>query len=206
MDILVLLAFIIYFVLILSIGFYFYKRSHNMEDYILGSRRMNPYVTALSAQASDMSSWLLLGLPGGVMLYGLGEAWIGIGLAIGSYLAWLFVAKKLRKHSVVSGNALTMSEFFSNRYKDEKGYLRKIAAVFILFLFTIYVASGFKGCGTILGTIFPGVSTTVLMIIGAVIIIAYTFMGGFKASEVGISAALVFGYLASLVFQPKMKK
>ncbi len=181
LDITVLVAFILYFILVLLIGFFFYKRSHSMEDYILGGRQMNPYVTALSAQASDMSSWLLMGLPGAVMLMGLGEAWIGIGLAIGSYLSWLFVAKKLRKHSVVSGNALTMPEFFSNRFRDEKGYLRLIASIIILFFFIIYVASGFKGCGTILTTVFPELSITIAMLIGAVIIIAYTFMGGYKA-------------------------
>lgn len=181
LDITVLVAFILYFILVLLIGFFFYKRSHSMEDYILGGRQMNPYVTALSAQASDMSSWLLMGLPGAVMLAGLGQAWIGIGLAIGSYLSWLFVAKKLRKHSVVSGNALTMPEFFSNRFRDEKGYLRLIASIIILFFFIIYVASGFKGCGTILTTVFPELSITIAMLIGAVIIIAYTFMGGYKA-------------------------
>ncbi|MBQ7979052.1 MAG: sodium/proline symporter PutP [Candidatus Methanomethylophilaceae archaeon] len=177
----VLVAFILYFVLVLGIGYYFYNNSHNLEDYFLGGRSMNPYVTAMSAQASDMSSWLLMGLPGAVLLLGLGEAWIGIGLAIGSYLSWLFVAKKLRIHSEVSGNALTMPEFFSNRFKDEKGYLRIISAVIILFFFVIYVASGFKGAGVIFTTIFPEIGLEIAMAIGAVIIIAYTFMGGFKA-------------------------
>ena len=181
LDAMVLVAFILYFAIVLLIGFYFYGRSNNLGDYILGGRSMNPYVTALSAQASDMSSWLLMGLPGAVMLLGLGEAWIGIGLAIGSYLSWLFVAKKLRKHSVVAGNALTVPEFFSNRYKDNKGYLRLICSIAILFFFVIYVASGFKGCGTILTTIFPELSVTIAMAIGALIVIVYTFMGGYKA-------------------------
>ncbi|MBO4763115.1 MAG: sodium/proline symporter PutP [Candidatus Methanomethylophilaceae archaeon] len=181
MNIEVLMAFIIYFALVLGVGFYFYKRSSNMEDYILGGRSMNPYVTALSAQASDMSSWLLMGLPGAVLLMGLGEAWIGIGLAAGSYLSWLFVAKRLRKHSVVAGNSLTVPEFFSNRYKDKKGYLRFICGLIILFFFVIYVASGFKGCGVTLQTIFPELSVELAMCIGGVIIIAYTFLGGYKA-------------------------
>ncbi len=181
MDLLVLVAFIVYFIFVLGIGYYFYNKSHNMEDYILGGRSMNPYVTAMSAQASDMSSWLLMGLPGAVLLLGLGEAWIGIGLAIGSYLSWLFVAKKLRIHSEVSGNALTMPEFFSNRFNDKKGLLRLVAAVIILFFFVIYVASGFKGCGVIFQTIFPEIGLEVAMIIGAIIVIAYTFMGGYKA-------------------------
>lgn len=181
MDYLILLAFIVYFAAVLFIGFMFYKKSHSMEDYILGGRQMNPYVTALSAQASDMSSWLLMGLPGAVMLLGLGEAWIGIGLAAGSYISWLIVAKKLRKHSVVSGNALTMPEFFSNRFKDEKGYLRLIASVVILFFFVIYVASGFKGCGIVMQTVFPELSLALAMGVGAIIIIVYTFLGGYKA-------------------------
>jgi sodium/proline symporter len=177
----VLAAFIAYFILVLGIGFYFYKRSHNMADYILGGRSLNPYVTAMSAQASDMSSWLLMGLPGAVLLLGLGEAWIGIGLAIGSYLSWLFVAKKLRIHSEVAGNALTVPEFFSNRFKDNKGVLRMVAAVIILFFFVIYVASGFKGAGTIFITIFPEIGLEIAMIIGAIIVISYTFLGGYKA-------------------------
>ena len=181
MDYMILLAFIIYFAIVLGVGFYFYKRSEGMEDYFLGGRSMNPYVTAISAQASDMSSWLLMGLPGAVLVAGLGEAWIGIGLAAGSYLSWLFVAKKLRKHSVVAGNSLTVPEFFSNRYKDKTGYLAMICAVIILFFFVIYVASGFKGCGTILQTIFPEIDFTLAMAIGAAIIIVYTFMGGYKA-------------------------
>ena len=181
MDLMVLVAFIVYFIFVLGIGYYFYNKSHNMEDYFLGGRSMNPYVAAMSAQASDMSSWLLMGLPGAVLLLGLGEAWIGIGLAIGSYLSWLFVAKKLRVHSEVSGNALTMPEFFSNRFKDEKGILRMVAAVIILFFFVVYVASGFKGCGVVFQAVFPEVGLEIAMIIGAIIIIAYTFMGGFKA-------------------------
>ena len=181
MDYLILLAFIVYFAVVLAIGFLFYKKSHSMEEYILGGRQMNPYVTALSAQASDMSSWLLMGLPGAVMLMGLGEAWIGIGLAAGSYISWLIVAKKLRKHSVVSGNALTMPEFFSNRFRDEKGYLRLIASIVILFFFVIYVASGFKGCGIVMQTVFPELPLTIAMAVGAIIIIVYTFLGGYKA-------------------------
>jgi len=181
LDFMVLLAFIIYFLIVLGIGYYFYKRTHDMGDYILGGRSMNPYVTAMSAQASDMSSWLLMGLPGAVLLLGLGEAWIGIGLAIGSYLSWLLVAKKLRIHSEVAGNALTVPEFFSNRFKDDRGILRVVAAIIILFFFVIYVASGFKGCGVIFQTIFPEIPLVAAMAIGAIVVIAYTFLGGYKA-------------------------
>lgn len=181
MDYAVLAAFILYFAVVLYIGYYFYNRSHSMEDYILGGRSMNPYVTALSAQASDMSSWLLMGLPGSIMLMGLGEVWIGIGLAVGSYMSWLFAAKKIRKHSVVAGNALTLPQFYANRFKDKSGIISLICSVIILFFFIIYVASGFKGCGTILVTIFPGLDLAIAMLVGAIIIIAYTLMGGYKA-------------------------
>lgn len=183
MDFMVLIAFIIYFVVVLGIGYYFYNKSHNIEDYILGGRNINPYVTAMSAQASDMSGWLLMGLPGAVLLMGMGEAWIGIGLAIGSYLSWLFVAKKLRKHSVIANNSLTIPEFFSNRYGDKKGYLRLICTIIILFFFVIYVASGFSAGGKILMAVFglPESYSIIAMGIGAIIIIIYTFMGGYKA-------------------------
>ncbi|MFT0899479.1 sodium/proline symporter PutP [Candidatus Methanoprimaticola sp. MG2] len=180
MDYQILLAFILYFALVLGIGLYFYKRSHSMEDYFLGGRKMGPYVTAMSAQASDMSGWLLLGLPGSILVAGMGQVWIGIGLAIGSYISWLVVAKRLRKHSVVAGNSLTMPEFFSNRYKDTKGYLRLISSVVILVFFVLYVASGFKSCGEVLNYAF-GVDITLAMIIGAAIILIYTFLGGYKA-------------------------
>lgn len=180
MDYQILLAFILYFALVLGIGLYFYKRSNSMEDYFLGGRKMGPYVTAMSAQASDMSGWLLLGLPGSILVAGMGQVWIGIGLAIGSYVSWLIVAKRLRKHSVVAGNALTMPEFFSNRYKDTKGYLRLISSVVILVFFVLYVASGFKSCGEVLNYAF-GMDLTLAMIIGAAIILIYTFLGGYKA-------------------------
>lgn len=155
MDYVVLAAFIAYFATVLLIGYYFYNKSSNLSDYVLGGRTLNPYVGALSAQASDMSGWLLLGLPGAIYVAGLGEAWIGIGLAIGSYLAWLFVAKRLRKYSQASGDSITISEFFSNRFRDEKGYLRTLSAAVILFFFTIYVASGFVAGGNVFVAVSP---------------------------------------------------
>lgn len=181
MEFLVLLAIIIYFVIVLGIGFYFYNKSHNMSDYVLGGREMNPYVTAMSAQASDMSGWLLMGLPGAIMLCGIGEIWIGIGLAIGSYLAWLFIAKRLRKYSEKCNNSLTVSTFFSNRFRDTSGMIKVFSAIIILFFFTIYVASGFVSGGKIFHLILDDVSVTAAMIITALIIVAYTFTGGFKA-------------------------
>ena len=180
-DIGIIIAFALYFVLVLGIGYYFYHRTHSMEDYVLGGRELNPYVSAMSAQASDMSGWLLLGLPGAIFVAGLGEIWIGIGLAIGSYLAWLFVAKRLRVYSEKCGNALTVPEFFSNRFRDEKGYLRLVSSIVILVFFTFYVTSGFVSGGNVFISIFGDIDYKVAVLITASIIVVYTFMGGFKA-------------------------
>lgn len=180
-NVFVLIAFLGYFALVLIIGFYFSKKSKTLSDYIIGDRSLNPWVAAISAQASDMSGWLLMGLPGAIYLSGLSEAWIGIGLAIGSYLAWLIAAKRLRNYSYVSGNAITLPEFFSNRFKDNKGILKLISAIVILVFFTFYVASGFVSCGNVFRVIFPGVSYYTAVLIGAVVIVVYTFLGGFKA-------------------------
>ncbi len=174
-------AFIGYFVFVLLIGFYFYKKSSNLEDYMLAGRDLNPAVAALSAQASDMSGWLLMGLPGALYLSGMSEVWIGVGLAVGSYCSWLVVAKRLRQYSYLSGNAITVPQFFENRFRDEKGVLRFISSAVILVFFTFYVVSGFVAGGTVFTTVFPGMDYTVGMIVCAVVIIVYTFMGGFKA-------------------------
>ena len=176
-------AFVIYFIALILIGIHFWKVKDrdSMEDYILGGRSFGPYVSAMSAQASDMSGWLLMGLPGSIVLMGLGQAWIGIGLLIGSYTSWLFVAKRLRKHSVVSKNSLTMPEFFSNRFADHKGYLRIICAVVILFFFTIYVGSGFKSCGIVMEMLLEDSGMQLGILVGGLVIILYTFLGGYKA-------------------------
>ena len=179
----ILAVVIAYFVIVIAVGYYFYHKSTTLSDYILGGRSLNPYVTALSAQASDMSSWLLMGLPGAVYALGLGEAWIGIGLAIGSYGAWLIIAKRLRVYTEVSQNSLTLSSFFTNRYKDEKGLLRDVSAIIILVFFVVYVASGFVGAGKVF-TIILGLSENdknIAIIVAAAVIVAYTFLGGFKA-------------------------
>ena len=183
MDAMTILAFVIYFIALIIIGVHFWKVKDrdSMEDYILGGRSFGPYVSAMSAQASDMSGWLLMGLPGSIVLAGLGQAWIGIGLLIGSYTSWLFVAKRLRKHSVVSKNSLTMPEFFSNRFADHKGYLRIVCAVVILFFFTIYVGSGFQSCGIVLDMLLDNGGFEIGIIVGGAVIILYTFLGGYKA-------------------------
>lgn len=174
-------AFIGYFIFVLLIGFYFYKKSSNMADYVLGGRGLNPAVAALSAQASDMSGWLLMGLPGALYLSGMSEVWIGIGLAVGSYCSWLVVAKRLRQYSYKAGDAITVPQFFENRFRDEKGALRFVSSAAILVFFTLYVASGFVAGGKLFTTVFPGMDYLLAMLICAVVIILYTFMGGFKA-------------------------
>ncbi|AGI48337.1 Na+/proline symporter [Thermoplasmatales archaeon BRNA1] len=180
MDYIVLIGFIAYFVIVLLVGFYFYNRSHGLHDYILGGRKLNPYVAALSAQASDMSGWLLLGLPGSIYLFGIGQAWIGIGLAIGSYFAWLLIAKRLRNYTKKAKDSLTLSQFFSNRFRDQKNYLKTMSAIAIIVFFIPYVASGFVSAGNILMS-FVDLDYVPCMLIGVVVIIAYTVLGGFKA-------------------------
>ncbi len=138
-------------------------------------------MAALSAQASDMSGWLLMGLPGAIYLCGIGEMWVGIGLAIGSYFAWLVIAKRLRQYSEKANNSITMSEYFSNRFRDTKGILSIVSGLIILFFFTIYVASGFNAAGKVFEIIFPQVEYIYAMLIGVVVIVGYTFLGGFKA-------------------------
>lgn len=180
-QVIILAVVVLYFIIVIGIGYYYYNKSESLSDYILGGRTLNPYVTALSAQASDMSSWLLMGLPGAIFLFGMGEVWIGIGLAVGSYLAWLFVAKRLRVYSEKAKNSLTLSEFFENRFHDDKDRLRSVSAVIILVFFTVYVASGFVGAGNVFRIIFPDVDYTPAMMLGAAIVVVYTFLGGFKA-------------------------
>ncbi|MCF7934210.1 MAG: sodium:proline symporter, partial [Spirochaetia bacterium] len=138
------ITFAIYLVFLLCVGFFFYKRTHNLEDYLLGGRSMGVWVTALSAQASDMSGWLLLGLPGAVFLYGVGQSWIAIGLFFGTVLNWILVAPRLRVFTEKT-NSLTLSSFFENRFHDPTGLLRIISAIITLVFFTIYASSGMAG-------------------------------------------------------------
>ncbi len=180
-DIGVFSSFAAYLLFVLCIGFYFYKKSNNLSDYMLGSRGMNPYVTALSAQASDMSGWLLMGLPGALYMLGMSELWLGVGLALGSYISWLIIAKRLRNYTYVSGNSITLPEFFENRFKDNKGILRFVSSIIILVFFTFYVASGFIAGGNVFSAIFPTMDFNLGMFICAAVIIVYTFLGGFMA-------------------------
>ena len=178
-----ILAFVLYFIAMLGIGIYFFVRSkgNGEKDYFLGGRSMGPWVTAMSAQASDMSAWLLMGLPGSILAFGLGQAWIGIGLALGTALNWIFVAKRLRKFSKASGDAITLPQYLSNRFATANPTLKIICAIVFLISFTLYVASAFSAGAKVFADLFPALSVQKAMIIFAVIILVYTFLGGYKA-------------------------
>ncbi|MBE7025137.1 MAG: sodium/proline symporter [Ruminococcaceae bacterium] len=178
-----ILAFVVYFVVVLSVGIVFFARSKSEgeKDYFLGGRKMGPWVTAMSAQASDMSAWLLMGLPGSILAFGLGQAWIGIGLAIGTCLNWIFIARRLRSFSKVAGDSITFPQYLSNRFATTNPTLKIICAIVFLISFTVYVASSFVAGTSVFTTLFPGLTENVAMIIFAVIILLYTFLGGYKA-------------------------
>ena len=175
-----LLTFVAYLLLILFLGIKSYHQTHDLSDYILGGRKLGAAVTALSVGASDMSGWLLLGLPGAIYLSGLSEVWIGIGLTIGAYLNWLFVAKRLRLYSQHAGNALTLPDYFENRFRDTTRILRTLSASVTLLFFTFYTASGLVG-GAILFENSFGLEYSVALLAGGLIIVSYTFIGGFLA-------------------------
>jgi len=173
-------AMVIYLLMMLVVGFVFSKNNGDTTDFYLGGRKMGPLVTAMSAEASDMSSWLLMGLPGLAYFSGICEpVWTAIGLGVGTYLNWLFVARRLRRYSS-NIDAYTVPQFFSKRYHDGKNVLSAIAALVIIIFFVPYTASGFAACGKLFNSLF-GVNYTVAMVISALIIIGYTIMGGFKA-------------------------
>ncbi len=176
----IILAFAVYLIFMMGIGVYFSKKSSNVSDYFLGGRQMGSWLTALSAQASDMSSWLLMGLPGAVYISGLGEAWIAIGLGIGTYLNWKIVAKRLRKYSVVAGDSITIPEYLQNRFNANSAALRVVCAIIIFIFFLIYTASSFNAAAKLLNTVF-GLDYSIGLTIGVVVIVVYTFLGGFFA-------------------------
>lgn len=180
----ILIAMVAYMLVIVFIGVYFAKRSNkNAESYFLGGRTLGPWVTAMSAEASDMSGWLLMGLPGVCYWCGLADAaWTAIGLAVGTYINWLIVSKRLRNYSIVSGNAITVPDFLSNRFHEKKKVILGIAATFILIFFTVYAASCFVTCGKLFSGLF-GYSYHSMMIAGAVFVLIYTIVGGFLAES-----------------------
>ncbi|UJR56165.1 sodium/proline symporter PutP [Dickeya zeae] len=175
-----LVTFLVYIFGMVLIGLMAYRATHNFGDYILGGRRMGSVVTALSAGASDMSGWLLMGLPGAVFLSGISESWIAIGLTIGAYLNWTWVAGRLRVHTEVNHNALTLPDYFSHRFEDKSKLLRVISALVILVFFTIYCASGIVAGARLFESTF-GMSYDTALWAGAAATIAYTFIGGYLA-------------------------
>lgn len=175
-----LITFIVYLAGMLAIGIYGFRKTSNIADYFLGGRKLGPGVAALSAGASDMSGWLLLGLPGAIYAAGLAEAWIAVGLSIGAYLNWQLVAKRLRTYTELSNDSITIPDFFENRFKDNTHILRTVSALVILFFFTIYTASGMTAGAKLFSSSFDLTYTQGLWI-GAIVIIAYTFLGGFIA-------------------------
>jgi len=153
-----LITFVVYIAAMILIGFIAYRATKNFSDYILGGRSLGSFVTALSAGASDMSGWLLMGLPGAIFVSGLSESWIAIGLIAGAWLNWLFVAGRLRVHTEHNHNALTLPDYFSHRFEDESRMLRIFSALVILVFFTIYCASGIvAGARLFESTFWPGV-------------------------------------------------
>ncbi|WP_096435031.1 sodium/proline symporter PutP [Alteribacter populi] len=174
------ITFIVYLVGLLVIGLVAYRMTNNLSDYVLGGRRLGGGVAALSAGASDLSGWVLLGLPGALYVGGMSEMWIGVGLAIGAYINWQFVAKRLRIYTEIAGDSITLPDYFENRFHDRSKILRVISAVFILLFFAFYTSSGLVG-GAILFENSFGLDYTTALWIGAIVIISYTFLGGFLA-------------------------
>ena len=175
-----LITFIFYILAMVGIGLYAYKATTDFSDYILGGRSLGSVVTALSAGASDMSGWLLMGLPGAIYLSGLSEAWIAIGLIVGAWLNWLLVAGRLRMHTEVQNNALTLPDYFTSRFGDRKRVLRIISALVILVFFSIYCAAGMVAGARLFESIF-GLSYTTALWISAIATISYVCIGGFLA-------------------------
>ncbi len=176
----IIAAFVIYLGVMVTIGFLYYKKTTTVSDYILGGRGLNRYVTALSAEASDMSGWLLIGLPGLAYLTGMSAGWVALGLIIGTFLNWKFVAKRLRIYTQCANDSLTLPDFFRNRFEDKSDIIGGISAVFILIFFLIYTSAQFVAGGKLFNTVF-GIDYTTALLIGSTIVVLYTFTGGFKA-------------------------
>lgn len=180
----ILIAMVIYMAIVIVIGVLFAKTANkSSENYFLGGRSLGPWVTAMSAEASDMSGWLLMGLPGVAYWCGLADAaWTAIGLALGTYLNWLIVSKRLRRYSIRANNSITLPDFFSNRFRENKKVILTLSALFILIFFTVYAASCFVTCGKLFSTLF-GTPYVSMMIVGAVFVLLYTILGGFLAES-----------------------
>lgn len=176
----ILLAFGCYMLGMLLIGISNAKKNKNADDYFLGGRNLGGWVAALSAQASDMSGWLLMGLPGAVYAFGANQAWIAIGLFIGTVLNWLFISGRLRRYTIKAGNAMTIPEYLSNRFRDNKNILKAISAIVIVIFFLVYTASAFAAGGKLFASV-TKLTYHQALTLGAVVILLYTFLGGFLA-------------------------
>ena len=175
------LAFVIYLGFMIMIGVMYAKKNNSSSDFFLGGRKVGPWMTALSAEASDMSGWLLMGLPGLAYLGGMKEAfWTALGLVIGTYLNWLIVAKPLRKCTIAFGDSITIPEFLTNRFKDKSKVLSTVSVIFIILFFTIYTASGFVACAKLFNSVF-GLPYHVGLVLGTIVILLYTVLGGYLA-------------------------
>ena len=176
-------AFVLYFLLVVGVGIFFFiknKTDTGEKGFFLGGRKMNGFVSALSAGASDMSAWVLMGLPGAIYAAGLGQVWISIGLAIGTVLAWIFLAPRLRRYSILANDSITIPQYLTNRFKSKRKELQVICAVIFVLVYCVYGASSIKAAGTLFNQIF-GLDERIAMLISMVIIIAYLFLGGFNA-------------------------
>jgi sodium/proline symporter len=180
MEVPIVISFVAYILVMLGIGFYFYFKTDDLSDFVLGGRSLGPSVTALSAGASDMSGWLLLGLPGMMYTDGIVGSWIAVGLVIGAYLNWHYVAKPLRVYTHHLGDAITIPDYFSNRFNDTGNSLRVVTAVVILLFYTLYTSSGLVGGAKLFEATFHLDYDTAL-IIGSFVIVSYTFLGGYNA-------------------------
>lgn len=175
-----ILAYALYFIVLFAIGLYHMKDTGDMQSYMLGGRKIGPWVSAMSAEASDMSGWMLMGLPGYAYVAGVSAFWIAVGLALGTWLNWRFVAQRLRIYTKIANDSITLPDFFENRYQDKSKILRIVSAVFIFIFFLIYTASGFVAGGRLFNTVF-NISYVSSLLITAGIVIFYTFTGGYLA-------------------------
>ena len=206
-NICILISIIVYLAFMVSVGVWYTKRNTSADDFYLGGRKLGPYVTAMSAEASDMSSWLLMGLPGLAFFNGLADPfWTAAGLAVGTWFNWLLVAKPLRYYSAEI-SAITVPEFFSKRFGDKRRLLQGLAAIVIIVFFVPYTASGFAACGKLFSNLFDW-DYTMCMIVSAVVIVGYTVLGGFMAASVtdliqsiimtiALAAVLIFGIFSA---------
>ncbi len=179
-DITIAASMVLYLIFMVGVGFYFMKKNQSPSDYFLGNRKLGAWVSSVSAQASDMSAWVLMGLPGAVYATGLLEGWTALGLIIGTYLNWLFVAKRLRQYTKVSGDSITLPQYFTNRFRDKTGLLRILPAIFILIFFLFYTASGFVAGAKLFNVTF-GLDPNTGLLLTVAVILVYTIAGGFLA-------------------------